>query len=293
MGAATLLIVIQLIFLEGVLSLDNAAVLGALVTPLPHDQPIPWPRALRRIGRPLNRLLGMQRDAALRVGLLGAYCGQALMLALATFIVQNPWLRLVGGLYLLYLALKYLGELGSETCDESQGIVHAGSSGFWSVVLSVELADLAFSLDNVVAAVSLSDRFWVVYLGVAIGILLMRFAASLFSRLIEWEPNLQTAASLLILAIAVELLLDDLFGIHFVELMIGGIHVSGEVQQFGITLLILVSTILLSRVPMLRPINVVWRPFLWLATVLLVPLTLVTWPFRAGLRLMAAAVIVE
>lgn len=40
----TVLIVLQLIFLEGILSIDNAAVLGAMVAPLPDDQPIPWPR---------------------------------------------------------------------------------------------------------------------------------------------------------------------------------------------------------------------------------------------------------
>ena len=287
MGAATLVIIIQLIFLEGILSLDNAAVLGAMVAPLPHDQPIPWPRALRNIGHGLDRLLGMQRDAALKVGLLGAYVGRGIMLALATIVIQNPWLRLVGGLYLLYLALKYLGELGRDALDGDDTTAPPQVSGFWSVVLAVELADLAFSLDNVVAAVSLSDDYWVVLLGVAIGIVLMRFAASIFSRLIGWEPNLQTAAYLLILAIAVELLLDDLFGIHFVARQLGPLPISPEVQQFGITLVILLGTIALSRVPALRPLNRIWRPFLWLAAVLLIPLEWLTWPFRAGLRLLA------
>ena len=36
-------IVLQLIFLEGILSIDNAAVLGLLVPPLPDDKGIPWP----------------------------------------------------------------------------------------------------------------------------------------------------------------------------------------------------------------------------------------------------------
>ena len=44
------LIVLQLIFLEGILSIDNAAVLGALVSPLPDDQAIPWPAALQTLG---------------------------------------------------------------------------------------------------------------------------------------------------------------------------------------------------------------------------------------------------
>lgn len=286
MDTTILFVVIQLVFLEGILSLDNAAVLGAMVAPLPLDQPIPWPRALRSFGSRLDRVLGMQRDAALKVGLLGAYIGRGIMLALATIIAQNPWLRLIGGLYLLYLALKYLGELGRDHLDEDDqaGIHEIDQGGFWTVVLSVELADLAFSLDNVVAAVGLSKEYWVVLLGVAIGILLMRFAASIFSRLIQWEPNLQTAAYLLILAIAIEILLDDLFGIRFVPLQLRSLTIGADVQQFGITLLILGSTIAFSRLRWLQPLNVIWRPVLWLCALLLYPLEWLTWPFRALVR---------
>lgn len=88
--SGVIFIIIQLIFLEGILSLDNAAVLGAMVAPLPDDQPIPWPAALRGLGDRLDPLLGMQRDAALKVGLLGAYVGRGIMLAIATVIIQNP-----------------------------------------------------------------------------------------------------------------------------------------------------------------------------------------------------------
>ena len=65
-------IILQLIFLEGILSIDNAAVIGALLTPLPSDQHVPWPKGLKRIGEWLHPMLGNQRMAALRVGLLGA-----------------------------------------------------------------------------------------------------------------------------------------------------------------------------------------------------------------------------
>ena len=66
------------------------------------------------------------------------------------------------------------------------------------MILNVELADLVFSLDNVVAAVSLSKDLWVVMLGVAIGILTMRFAAGLFARAVLKEPVLKYAAYLLV-----------------------------------------------------------------------------------------------
>jgi tellurite resistance protein TerC len=273
MDGAVIFVIVQLIFLEGILSIDNAAVLGAMVAPLPDDKPIPWPRALQRLGRGFDKLLGMQRDAALKIGLLGAYAGRGLMLALAAFVIQNPWLRLIGGLYLLYLALKYLGELGrAAERDSERASVRPLKAGFWQVVVGVELADLAFSLDNVVAAVSLSDRYWVVLLGVAVGIILMRFAASIFSRLISWEPNLETAAYLLVLMIGAELLLDDLFGIHFVETHILGLPINAEAQQFGMTLAILGLTIALARVRWLQPLNIIWRPMLGLCTRLLYPL---------------------
>lgn len=289
MDTTILFVVIQLIFLEGILSLDNAAVLGAMVAPLPEDQPIPWPAALRSVGHYLDNLLGMQRDAALKVGLLGAYVGRGVMLALATVVAQNPWLRLIGGVYLLYLALKYLGELGRSHQDEADnGSMRVAQTSFWSVVLSVELADLAFSLDNVVAAVGLSDEYWVVLLGVALGILLMRFAAGIFSRLINWEPNLETAAYLLILAISVEILLDDLLQVHFVPLQLGWLTIEPEVQQFGVTLLILGLTLAFSRVAWLRRLNVIWTPLLHLCAWLLYPLEWLTWPFRALLRLLTA-----
>ncbi len=220
MDFALITVVVQLIFLEGVLSLDNAAVLGAMVARLPANEPVPWHRSMRWLGHIVDPLLGPQRQAALKVGLLGAYFGRGLMLALATVVIQNPWLRLLGALYLMYLALSHLAELGHEQANhERTNHEFKQRTGFWSVVIGVELADLAFSLDNVVAAVALSDNYWIVLLGVAIGIVTMRFAAGMFSRMIEWEPALQHAAYLLILAIGIELILDDLFHIHTGELL--------------------------------------------------------------------------
>ena len=71
-----IIIIFQLIFLEGVLSIDNAAVIGALVSPLPDNEPVVWPTSLQGIGNWLHPVLGNQRLAALRVGLLGAYTGR-------------------------------------------------------------------------------------------------------------------------------------------------------------------------------------------------------------------------
>jgi tellurite resistance protein TerC len=113
------------------------------------------------------------------------------------------------------------------------------------VVLMVELMDLVFSIDNVVAAVSLSDKLWVVMIGVAIGILTMRFAAGIFSYLVEHEPVLYKAAYILVLNIGIELLLEEIWKIEI-----------GDWTRFGISVGTIVLALIYGRLKILhRPLR--------------------------------------
>ena len=263
MDWSILVVILQLIFLEGILSIDNAAVLGALVAPLPSDQPIPWPRILVPLGHRFEPVLGKQRMAALRVGLLGAYAGRSLMLAVASLIIQTPWLKLVGAAYLIRLAIDDLSSGGEDDSPDEDGRRQLKRKAFWSTVLTVELMDLAFSIDNVVAAVSLSSKLWVVIIGVAIGILAMRFAAGIFSYLVEKEPVLQRAAYILILNIGVELLLEDLAHVGISDWL-----------KFAISISTLLLAVAYEHVPFLH----IFRPLLvWLSQGLAIVNNLVSW----------------
>lgn len=243
-------IIIQLIFLEGILSIDNAAILGAMVSVLPEHEPIPWPKKLAKLGHILDKPLGPQRTAALRVGLIGAYVGRGLMLLAASYIIQNPWLMLIGAAYLIRLALDDLSASG-QGGEEGDSDRKLKQGGFWMVVLNVELMDLAFSLDNVVAAVSLSDHILVVMLGVAIGILVMRFAAGLFSYIVQRVPILKTAAYILVFNIGVELLLEDF---HILEF--------SDWARFGISIATIALTLAYGYLPFMK----IFRPLLiWLS----------------------------
>ncbi len=219
-------IIFQLIFLEGILSIDNAAVIGALVAPLPNDQDVPWPAALQKLGKMLHPFLGYQRLAALRVGLLGAYVGRGAMLFLTSFLIHNSWIKLVGAVYLVHLAFDSLEDMSSGDIENDGEIRPIKVQSFWATVLTVEIMDLIFSIDNVVAAVSLSDMIWVVMLGVGIGILTMRFAAGIFSYAVEREPILKQAAYILVLNIGVELILDQVWHIEIPDLLRFGISVT-------------------------------------------------------------------
>jgi tellurite resistance protein TerC len=214
-----LIIILQLIFLEGILSIDNAAVIGALVSPLPDDQRVLWPKSLKRFGEWLHPVLGNQRMAALRVGLLGAYVGRGLMLFLTSFLIHNSWIKLLGAAYLIHLAFDSLEDMTGGGSEEDGDVKPIKVQSFWATVLTVELMDLIFSIDNVVAAVSLSNKIWVVLIGVGIGILTMRFAAGIFSYAVEREPILKQAAYILVLNIGVELILDQLWHIEISDLL--------------------------------------------------------------------------
>ena len=242
--SSVILIVIQLIFLEGILSIDNAAVLGAMVAPLPDDKPIPWPWWLERVGRRLNRILGNQRLAALRVGLLGAYLGRGAMLFITSFLIENPWVRIVGAAYLIRLAFNELGDTTPGVDTEEEKLEALRGASFWGVVLTVELMDLVFSIDNVIAAVSLSDQIWVVMLGVAIGILTMRFAAGMFSYAVLRWPILKPAAYVLILNIGIQLIVEQVWKVEF-----------SDWTRFAISVLIILGSLAYARSSLLQKLN--------------------------------------
>ena len=219
-------IVLKMIFLEGILSIDNAAVIGALVSPLPSDEHVPWPGGLKKLGDWLHPMLGTQRMAALRVGLLGAYLGRGLMLLMTSFLIHNSWIKLIGAAYLIHLALDNLEDKAGGGGEDDAEVKPIKVQTFWATVLTVETMDLVFSIDNVVAAVSLSNKLWVVMLGVAIGILTMRYAAGIFSYAVEREPILQQAAYILVLNIGIELVLAQVWHVEIPDLLRFGISVA-------------------------------------------------------------------
>lgn len=259
------IIVLQLIFLEGILSIDNAAVIGALVSPLPNDERVPWPRSLQWLGDRLHPLLGDQRGAALRVGLLGAYVGRGAMLFLTSFLIHNSWIKILGALYLIHLGLDNLGDMTGGGGEEDGGIKPIKVQAFWPTVLTVETMDLIFSIDNVIAAVSLSDKIWVVLLGVGIGIITMRFAAGIFSYAVTREPILKQAAYVLVLNIGVELILDQVWHIEITDF-----------ARFGISMLTILLALAYAHSKFLQRFRFV---LIWLAQGIGIVNELVDWAF--------------
>ncbi len=200
--AAGLLVILILVIIEGVLSVDNAAVLATMVMRLPE----------------------CQRGKALKYGILGAYAFRGLCLALAAWLITIWWLEPLGGLYLLWLAWTHFSrhqsveDEGVEAVETEGNLLYRCTIGllgpFWATVAAVEVMDLAFSIDNVVAAIAyvksypMPSKLVLVCTGVFLGILAMRFAATGFVKLMHRYPFLESCAFVVIGILGIKLVLS-------------------------------------------------------------------------------------
>ena len=177
------LIFLNIIILEIVLSIDNAAVLAAMVKELPKDQ----------------------QKKALTYGIAGAYVFRGLALLFASVLIKLVWLKVAGGLYLMYLAYNALSTNVEQGGESKMTIKIPFLSALWSTIVAIEMMDLVFSIDNVFAAVAFTPNLWLICGGVFIGILAMRFATTKFVKVLEKNPVLERVAYWVIGALGLKL----------------------------------------------------------------------------------------
>lgn len=211
-------VILSLIVLEGLLSVDNAMILAAMV----------------------QHLSEKEQKAALRWGLIGAYALRIVALLAASILIANPWIRISGAVYLIYLMVKHLGR---DEEGEGSTASKAVKAGFWATVVQLQFIDLGFSIDNVIAAVALSKELWVVASGVFIGMLAMRFVAGKFITLMKKYPVLESTAYLLVGYVGCQLLFEEFY--HF--------HVT-EVMKFGAIVVIIALSLAYDRIKLLQTI---------------------------------------
>ncbi len=126
-------VLLVLIGLEGILAADNAVVMAVMVKHLPADR----------------------QKKALFYGLFGAFIFRFLTLFVISYLADYWQVQAVGAVYLFYIAGSNLikKSRGNQTEEE---LPEQGTSSFWWTVLKVELADIAFAIDSMLAAVALA-----------------------------------------------------------------------------------------------------------------------------------------
>ncbi len=183
-----------LVILEGLLSGDNALVLAVMVRHLPKPQ----------------------QKRALLYGIWGAIVFRLIAIVSAQYLLRFWQLKMIGGLYLILLAVRHFATSAHSPGDDF-GKAASFGRGFWGTVVSVELADIAFSIDSILAAVALVEglppalrenlylSLGIIYLGGVLGIIMMRLIAGVFIKILDRYKGLATGAYYLVAWIGLKL----------------------------------------------------------------------------------------
>jgi YjbE family integral membrane protein len=162
---------LQIMLINVLLSGDNAVVIAMACIGLP----------------PRQRLWGMVLGAGVAVVL------RIIFTVVIARLMQQPYLKIVGGLALFYIAAKLLVPE-----DEDEDEVHAVAH-LWRAVRIVAVADIVMSLDNVIAiAAAAQGNFALILIGLAISIPLIVVGAALIMALLERFPILVWAGAALL-----------------------------------------------------------------------------------------------
>ena len=183
-----LLTVGLLVILEGLLSADNALVVAVMILGLPRRQ----------------------QKMALRYGLLGAFAFRIVATLLAVYLIRLAWVKLLGGLYLVYLTYQHFFQSGDaeQRSKPRPAKPWLGLSALWGTILKVELVNVAFSVDSILVAVAISSKTWVVLVGGLLGIVAMRIVISQLLVIVRRYPTLVDGAFVIIALVGAKLLIE-------------------------------------------------------------------------------------
>ena len=177
-----------LVVLEGLLSADNALVVAIMILGLPRGE----------------------QKLALRYGLLGAFAFRIVATLLAVYLIRLSWVKLLGGLYLIYLTYQHFFASGNAEQRNKPRPARPwlGLSALWGTILKVELVNIAFSVDSILVAVAMSSKTWVVLAGGLIGIVAMRVVIAQLLSIVRRYPTLVDGAFVIIALVGTKLLLE-------------------------------------------------------------------------------------
>lgn len=220
----TLLIMGEIIFVDLILSGDNALVIGAAASFIPRDR----------------------RWLALGLGGVGAILLRILFTTSATFLLQIPYLKAIGGLLVLVISVRLLAD--NETKKEEEEIEQGSSvsgieklpslalrfshliQNFTYKRISVErmnllmaigtiiIADISMSLDNIVAIGALAKgQVSLLIIGLIFSIVLLMLGSALACKLIEHIPGLIILASVVLALVSADLIWADVQNLPFIK----------------------------------------------------------------------------
>ena len=183
-----IIIFFQIILIDLVLAGDNAIIIG---------------------------MVASQYDSNLRKKIIFWGIGAAIILRIiftliAAYLLQINGLKFIGGLLLLYIAYKlYKDVIKNEISNDKK--INSNKSNFFKAILTVIIADVTMSLDNVLGVAGAAKNHYVLLVfGLILSIILMATVANIISKWIKKYKWIGWLGLLAIMVVAVELIYSDL-----------------------------------------------------------------------------------
>lgn len=195
-GSAEWLALGEIIWINALLSGDNAVVIAMACRSLPATQ----------------RKVGMVAGAGVAIGL------RVLFTLIIVRLLGVPYLKIIGALALLYIAIDLVGPQGAE---DEQGVKSHDS--LWRAIMTIAIADVVMSLDNVIAIAGVAgDHFGLLVLGLVISVPMIVAGSAVILAIMDKVPLIVWAGAALLGYVAGEMLvsdhaLEDRFGAEYVH----------------------------------------------------------------------------
>jgi YkoY family integral membrane protein len=207
--------ILSVVILSSLLSLDNSLVVAAIANKLPANQ----------------------EQKAIVFGLSAGIIFRLLALFVVGFIVKYPIVKVIGGLYLVYIAYKHFFK-------DSEDAVHHAKESLGAAIVAITFADMAFSVDNVVATVAMSPKLMVVLIGTVVGGIAMIFTTKLVLVLLKRYHLLESCAYAIVAFVGAVILIEEVPPMLHLSVHI---HVP-DMLKFGVVVCATIGTIIYEEI---------------------------------------------
>ena len=183
-----IIIFFQIVFIDLVLAGDNAIIIGMVASQFDHEK----------------------RKKIIFWGIGAAIILRIIFTLITAYLLQINGLKFIGGLLLLYIAYKLYKDVIKNETSENKNI-KADKSSFFKAIMTVIIADISMSLDNVLGvAGAAKDHYFLLVFGLILSILMMATIANIISKWIKKYKWIGWLGLLAIVVVAIELIYSDL-----------------------------------------------------------------------------------
>jgi YjbE family integral membrane protein len=160
------------------------------------------------IGMAANRLPPHLRKKAIFWGTFGAIAIRFISVAIITYLMMLPGLRLVGGIALVWIGWKLAFQ------DDHEEVKSADT--FWSAITTIVIADAVMGVDNALGIAAAANGNWgFIIMGLLISIPVVIFGSSMVTKILDRWPNAVFVGGFVLFAVSVQMVLKEILFVDF------------------------------------------------------------------------------